>query len=96
MAPYLANLGEAYRMLGKYEAAATCCRTALKLQPKFPGAGNNLGLSLHALGQTKAAIEQFRETLRIQPDFAMAHNNLAIALRAWVKTPRRSSTSIWR
>ena len=82
VAPYHANLAEAYRMLGKYEAATSCCRTALKLQPHFPGAGNNLGLSLHALGQTKAAIEQYRETLRIQPDFAMAHNNLAIALRS--------------
>jgi tetratricopeptide (TPR) repeat protein len=82
VAPYHANLAEAYRMLGKYEAATGCCRTALKLQPQFPGARNNLGLSLHALGQTTAAIEQYRETLRIQPDFAMAHNNLAIALRS--------------
>jgi tetratricopeptide (TPR) repeat protein len=82
VAPYHANLAEAYRRLGQYEAAAACCRTALRLEPHFPVASNNLGLSLQGLGQTEAAIAQYRETLRLQPDFAMAYNNLAIALRS--------------
>jgi tetratricopeptide (TPR) repeat protein len=82
VAPFHANLAEAYRMLGQFEAAVSCCRTALRLQPQFPGAGNNLGLSLQALGRMDEAIEQYRATLRANPDFAMAHNNLAIALRS--------------
>jgi tetratricopeptide (TPR) repeat protein len=81
VAAFHANLAEAHRLQGQYEKGAACCRMALRLQPRFPGAGNNLGLCLQAMGQVQAAIEQFRAVLRIDPEFAMAHNNLAITLR---------------
>ncbi len=79
---YHANLGEGHRLLGQFDRAAACCRTALRLQPDFPAAANSLGLALLARGQAEAGIAQLREAVRLQPEFAMFYNNLGNALRA--------------
>ena len=47
-AAFHANLAEAYRSLGDHEQAIDCCRTALRLKPRYPEAANNLGLALQA------------------------------------------------
>jgi tetratricopeptide (TPR) repeat protein len=76
-----ANLAEAYRGTGDHEHAIDCCRTALRLKPKYPEAANNLGLALQALRRHDEAAEQYRAALDARPEFALARNNLGTVLR---------------
>jgi tetratricopeptide (TPR) repeat protein len=82
VAPYYANLAEAYRALGQFDRAVDCCRAALRLQPEHAEAANNLGLALLTQGKHAEAVTSLREAVRLRPDMAMLHNNLANALRA--------------
>jgi len=46
VAAFHCNLAEAYRGLGLYDRAVSCCRIALGLKPDYAEAATNLGLSL--------------------------------------------------
>ena len=81
VAPFHANLAEAYRALGQYDRAVGCCRTALTLWKDYPEAHNNLGLALQALGQMAEAAEHYEAALALRPGDAQTHSNLGTALR---------------
>jgi tetratricopeptide (TPR) repeat protein len=78
---YHANLAEAHRALGKFEAAAACCRAALAIWPDYPEALCNLGAALQGSGQHAESAGHLRRALELRPSFVVAHNNLGIALR---------------
>jgi tetratricopeptide (TPR) repeat protein len=71
-----ANLGNAFRDLGRLDEAVARYRQALVLKPDFAETQNNLGNALRDLGQLDDAIASFRLALGIKPDYAEAHYNL--------------------
>lgn len=77
----LNNLGEAYRLAGKWEDAATCYLRALELTPELPALHNNLGLTRLAQGDFQSALLSFDEAIRLNPDYAKAHRNRGRALQ---------------
>ncbi len=77
-AVYHANLGEAYRALGRMDQARTCYEQALRIED-LPEAQNNLGTILQASGQLDAAIDNYRTAIAKKPNYADAHNNLGTA-----------------
>ncbi len=85
-AVFRATLGEAYRALGQFDRAVSCCRAALELGLNDPAVHNNLGIALHALGRPAEAAEAFRAVLERWPEDAPAHTNLGTALRALEST----------
>ena len=75
-AAFHANLGEAYRALGRWDEAQTCYEQALRLQPKLAEAHNNLGTLWLARGNRDAALACYQKAIAARPNFADAHNNL--------------------
>jgi tetratricopeptide (TPR) repeat protein len=67
---------------GKFAAAASCSRKALKLQPAHRGALNVLGVSLNALGEYARASAVFADLARRDPAHADHWINLGTALQA--------------
>ena len=86
-APFHANLAEAYRLMGQLDRADACCRTALRLEPRYPEALNSRGVIMLARGQAADAAEQFRTAIGLRPNFALAHVNLGNALRLLDQIP---------
>jgi tetratricopeptide (TPR) repeat protein len=77
-----ANLAEAYRSLGQFDAAIASCQAALALQPDFPEALCNLGLALQESGRLAESLAPLERAIELRSDFAAAHNNLGVSLRA--------------
>jgi tetratricopeptide (TPR) repeat protein len=67
---------------GQFDAAASCCRKALKVRPAHLGALNLLGVSLNAQGQHARSSEIFAELTRRQPQQVDHWMNLGTALLA--------------
>lgn len=67
---------------GQFDAAASCCRRALKLRPAHLGALNLLGVSLNAQGQHAKASEIFAELAHRDPKHVDHWMNLGTTLLA--------------
>ncbi len=69
-----ANLGEAFRHLGKLDDAAACYRRALAMAPGLAPAHSALGGVLHGQGRLAEAVAALTEALRLNPqdDYARA------------------------
>ena len=76
------NLGNALKVLGRLDDAATHYRTVIKLKPDLAQAHNNLGNVLIVLGQLEDAVESYRRAVQFKPDYAEAHYNLGNTLKA--------------
>ncbi len=61
---------------GACEAAESCFRSALRLEPELAEAHNNLGLALGKQGKSAEAEECFRKALELDPGLAEAMSNL--------------------
>ena len=75
-AVFHANLGEAYRELGKLSEARVCYQQALRVPFDLAEAHNNLGTILQAQGQLDDAIACYQKAIETKPLYANAHNNL--------------------
>jgi tetratricopeptide (TPR) repeat protein len=81
--PFFYNtLGNAFRALGKLDAAVLCFRKAFSLEPQFAEALTNLGSALEESGQAPEAVAYHRRATSLQPDSAEIWGNLANALRS--------------
>jgi tetratricopeptide (TPR) repeat protein len=67
----LTALGQAYRLLGRYEEAITAFKRALSLNPNFWPARVQLTICYSELGQEKEARAQAAEVLRVSPNFLL-------------------------
>lgn len=75
-----ANLGEAFRRIGRPKDAVRSLRRALILRPIYPEALANLGNALLAADHIEEALACLRQAAALQPD-PTAFYNLALALR---------------
>jgi len=80
------NLGLALFRAGRIPEAIEQYRTAIGIEPAYPGALNNLGNALDRSGRTQEAIGCYEAALRLEPGFAAAHYNLAKALERTGRT----------
>ena len=61
-------LGLAKAGLAQYDAAITCYRRALELDPGFSEALSNIGAALKQKGDLDGAIDCFKQALKLKPD----------------------------
>lgn len=78
----LVQSGASLYQRGQFEAAASCCRKALKARPAHLGALALLGLALHAQGKHAKAVEILSELTKRDPGNASHWMNLGTALQA--------------
>lgn len=71
-------LGRLYYQTERSDAAISCLRHALAVQPNYPDALMDLANMLHETGQYAQAEKCLQQMLQLQPDNAMAHNNLGV------------------
>jgi len=69
-------LGRSCRELGDAEAAISCYRRALALEPHHPAFLTSLGTALYATGQVDAALCEYRAALVAHPGHAGARQSL--------------------
>ncbi len=79
-APYHCNLGEVYRIWGRFEAAIVCYHKALSLDPEIADGHYNLANALFDLERFDEATTAFRKALALAPFDPEIHNNLGNAL----------------
>ena len=72
------NLGNEYRLLGKYDDATRELLYALERKPYHSLGHNNLGVVYVAKGQYDKAIISFNNAIKLDPDSADPHNNLGL------------------
>jgi predicted O-linked N-acetylglucosamine transferase (SPINDLY family) len=80
VAEYQSNLGNALRLIGRFDEAAAACRCAIELKPDFAEAHNNLGNALLDLGLLDAAVAAYREAAQIDSASPRLHYHLGNAL----------------
>ena len=78
----LVQAGTSHYQCGRFDAAVSCSRKALKVRPGHTGALSLLGVSLNALGQHAKASEIFAELARREPKHVDHWMNLGTALLA--------------
>lgn len=72
----LANLGVAYRRLGRIEDALACQKLSISVNPKHASAYNNLGLLLQEhLKQPDDALKAYEQAIELNPALHDAHYN---------------------
>ena len=74
----LNNLGELYRVIGKFKNAKDCYEKAIKINPNFASAYNNLGLIYLKNKDKFKAKDLFNKAIEIDPYLANANYNLGI------------------
>jgi len=74
------QLGEAFRLMGRYAEAQAQYAEAVRDQPDFAEAHCMLGLALAKAGKQSEAMEQFAEALRLKPELGLAHLSMGVAL----------------
>ncbi|MEA3212591.1 MAG: protein O-GlcNAc transferase [Chthoniobacter sp.] len=79
-AAYHHALGEAYRLAGCPEQAASSLLEALRLDPAHAAAHHALGQIWLEQGDRDAAAASFRHAIRVRPDYERAHLNLGRVL----------------
>lgn len=72
-----ANLGEAYRRLGRLADASAHLRRAIALKPELAEAHYTLGLVSRAQGQGDAALASYKAASLLRPDLIKAHTGFA-------------------
>lgn len=75
--PDLVAQAELLSQRGQQEAALTCWRQVLVLQPGHPLASNHLGAHAMAQGDMAAAKRYFEDAVSGQPPLAIAHANMS-------------------
>src|SRR5262249_7866701 len=77
---YHANLGEAYRHLGRNFEATACYKNALRTQPDFAPLHAMLGVVLRSQQRHDEAAASLREALRLKHDYREARTHLGNVL----------------
>ncbi|HXC41805.1 MAG TPA: tetratricopeptide repeat protein [Burkholderiales bacterium] len=72
-----ANLGEAYRRLGRLDEAFNSLKQAIQTDGRHPVPFFNMGWLMRALGNARNAEHFFRSALQLNPAMAGAHHALA-------------------
>lgn len=78
----LVRAGHAQHLAGQLQAAESCYRRALALDPGYPEALHLLGMVAHQTGHTTDAISLIERAITARPLSAPFHNSLGLALRA--------------
>ena len=65
--------------LAQYDAAITCYRRALELDPGFFEALSNIGAALKQKGDLDGAIDSFKQALKIKPDQVVLYRHIGKA-----------------
>ena len=73
-------LGSIYQSQLHLEAAEACCRTALKLRPRFLEAQHNLANCLRLQGRLAEAVDAYQACLAITPNLPSAKKFMAQCL----------------
>ncbi|MGH9971157.1 MAG: tetratricopeptide repeat protein [Pyrinomonadaceae bacterium] len=73
-----ATLGQAFRLLGKFQEALVALQEALRLSPEDPVAHNYLGMTYESLQRKQEALAAYKEAIDFKSDYAEAHYNLAL------------------
>jgi predicted O-linked N-acetylglucosamine transferase (SPINDLY family) len=68
VAAYHANLGTAYRGLGRLDDSVACCRRALQRTPNDPSVYYNLGNALKDQGKLDEAAGCYQRSIELRPD----------------------------
>lgn len=76
------DLGEALRLLGRGEEAASAYRRALELQPEFAEAMNNLAVVMAGSGDMEEAKRLLEKAIEIAPDDPSPYNNLGVIMES--------------
>ena len=76
------NLGEAWRRIGRRDAAEACFRQAVSLDAGYADAHFNLATLLRRSGRGAEAVQAYRSALAINPAFVEAHVHLGETLNA--------------
>ncbi len=82
------DLGEAYRVLGRYADAALAYRQAVRLDPSFAAAHSNLGTVHQDQGRFDEALACYERAIACRPDYAVAHYNrgfMLLLLARWAE-----------
>lgn len=79
IAAYHADLGEAYRIIGKLRFAIEELQIAIRLEPRMADAYTTLGVIYDTENLSVKAIEYHRKALKINPEHFIAMNNLGQA-----------------
>lgn len=74
------NLGNALRVLRRYDEAEAAWRATLNVRPDFAEAHNNLGTLAKMRGDLALAATEFRAAIAAMPDFSAAHRNFGTVL----------------
>jgi protein O-GlcNAc transferase len=77
---YRANLGEAYRRLGRHQEAVEALSQAILRKPDFAEGFYNLGLVLRAIGEKERAIVSFERAADSKPELLAVQQALAHTL----------------
>jgi protein O-GlcNAc transferase len=78
--PFFANLGVAYRNLGRHRDAERVLRHALEMAPQFANAYCTLGLTLSDMDRCNEAIPYLQRAIELKPNDALAAMGLGNAL----------------
>lgn len=76
MAAYHADLGEAYRVIGRPREAINELETAIEISPTMVNAYTTLGVIYENENLPQKAIEYHRKAIKIKPDHFVSYNNL--------------------
>jgi predicted O-linked N-acetylglucosamine transferase (SPINDLY family) len=76
------NLGEALRILQRFDEAIAAFQQAITLEPNNPEAHFNIANAWADSGQYNQAIAAYRQAIALRPDYLPAYNNLGAALQA--------------
>ena len=93
---YYCNLGEALRMLTRFEDARAAFSQAIAIDPNFTEAYNNLATTYQHVGEFREALAWCERALAIDPDHVNAHYNRALAWLALGDFQRGWAEYEWR
>lgn len=77
---YHSDLGEMYRMLGKFQEAEQAFRNSLRIGPPDLGVMSALGLTIAQQGRPAEGLEMCRNALKINPKVAPVHFRIGLIL----------------
>lgn len=74
----LAQQGETFRLMGKYDQAINYFQRALELKSTYAWAHAHLGASYRDLGNFNEALAALGKAIELDPNYAWAHANLGL------------------
>ena len=93
---YYCNLGEALRMLTRFEDARAAFSQAIAIDPNFAEAYNNMATTYQHVGEFREALAWCERALAINPNHVNAHYNRALAWLALGDFQRGWAEYEWR